>query len=85
MKRSDLLMILTATALLRPCFLKNNVKTALASSFSAAIRVGDTTLELKDPSNSESAAVIQKLALVPNGGREVEKHVASPRVPLDAL
>lgn len=58
MKRSDLLMVLAATALLRPCFFKNKVNTALASSFSAANRVGDTTRKLNDPSTLDSAVVI---------------------------
>lgn len=39
MKRSDLLIVLAAIALLKPCFFKNKVKTAFASSFSAAKRV----------------------------------------------
>jgi len=55
MKRSDLLMVLEATALLNPCFFKNKVKTALASSFSAANRAGGTTFKLNDPSVPESA------------------------------
>lgn len=50
---SDLLIVLAATALLKPCFFKNKFRTAFASSFSAATRVAGTTLtlELKDPSN----------------------------------
>lgn len=56
MKMSDLFMVLEATALLRPCFFRNKVKTALASSFSAANKVGETTRKLKDPSIPESAA-----------------------------
>lgn len=55
MNRSDLLIVLAATALLKPCFFKNKVKIALASSFSAANRVGGTTFELNDPSTPESA------------------------------
>lgn len=55
MKRSDLLIILAAAALLIPCFLINNVNTALASSLSAANRVGEITLKLKVPSISDSA------------------------------
>lgn len=58
MKWSDLLMVLDAIELLNPCFFKNKVKTALASSLSAANRVGDTTFKLKEPSISESAATI---------------------------
>jgi len=53
MKRSDLLMVLAATELLKPCFFKNKVNTALASSFSAANRVGDTTSKFNDPSMPE--------------------------------
>lgn len=60
MKRSDLLIVLAATALLKPCFFKNKVKIALASSFSAANRVGDTTLKLTEPSTPESAAAVFK-------------------------
>lgn len=60
MKRSDLLMILAATALLKPCFFKNKVKTAFASSLSAAKRVGDTTFELNDPFVPESAVNISR-------------------------
>lgn len=56
MKASDLLTTLAASALLNPCFFKNNVSTALDSSFSAANRVGGTTLKLNDPSSPESAA-----------------------------
>jgi hypothetical protein len=55
MKRSDLLMVLAATELLGPCFFKKKVKTALASSFSAANRAGGTTFKLNDPSVPESA------------------------------
>jgi hypothetical protein len=55
MKMSDLLMVLEATALLNPCFFKNKVKTALASSFSAANRAGGTTFKLNDPSIAESS------------------------------
>lgn len=54
MKRSDLFIVLAAIALLRPCFFKNKVKTALASSFSAVRRAGETTFKLADPSISES-------------------------------
>lgn len=60
MKRSDLLMVLAATALLNPCFFKNRVKTALASSFSAANKVGGTTFKLNNPSTPESAAIVSK-------------------------
>ena len=55
MKESDLLMVLAAMALLNPCFFKNKVKTALASSFSAAKRVDGTTFKLNEPFISESA------------------------------
>jgi len=57
---SDLLIVLAATALLKPCFFKNKFRTAFASSFSAATRVAGTTLtlELKDPSIPESAFII---------------------------
>lgn len=58
MKWSDLFMVLVATALLNPCFLKNKDKTALASSLSAANRVGDTTFKLNEPSIPESAGII---------------------------
>lgn len=44
MKRSDLLVVLTATALLKPCFFKNKVNMAFASSFSDANKLGDTVL-----------------------------------------
>lgn len=52
MKSSDLLIVLAAIALLKPCFFKNRLNTALASSFSAANRIGGTALELQidDPS-----------------------------------
>lgn len=50
MKRSDLLIVLAAAALVNPCFFKNKVNTALASSFSAASKFGGTTLKLNDPS-----------------------------------
>lgn len=56
MTSSDLLMVLAATALLKPCFFKNRLNTALASSFSAANRLGGTTLKLiDDPSTPDSA------------------------------
>lgn len=55
MKASDLLIVLAALALLKPCFLKNKVSTALASSLSAANRVGDTILRLTEPSIPDSA------------------------------
>lgn len=61
MKASDLLIVLAARALLNPCFFKNNVSTALASSFSAANRVGDTILWLKEPSTPESAVQQTKI------------------------
>lgn len=35
MKQSDLLIILAVVALVKPCFLRNNVNTAFASSLSA--------------------------------------------------
>lgn len=57
MKRSDLFIVLAAIALLMPCFFKNKVKTALASSFSAVRRAGDTTFKLTGPSVSESATL----------------------------
>lgn len=66
MKRSDLLIVLAATTLLRPCFFKNRVRTALASSFSAASKVGETTRTLEDPSIPESASeyIINSIMLV---------------------
>lgn len=60
MKSSDLLMVLAATALLNPFFFKNKVRTALASSFSAANKVGGTTFKLDETSVSESAAIVSK-------------------------
>lgn len=53
-------MVLAAIVLLRPCFFKNKVNTALASSFSAAKRAGDTSFKLNDPSIPESAAQMAK-------------------------
>lgn len=57
MKSSDLLMVLAAIALLKPCFFKNRLNTALASSFSAANRLGDTTLKLVDDASIPDSAV----------------------------
>jgi hypothetical protein len=47
-KGSDLLMILAAFALLKPCFFKNKVNTAFASSFSAANKVGGNPFTFND-------------------------------------
>lgn len=52
---SDLLMVLAATALLKPCFLRKSESTALASSFSAANKVGGTVVKLLDPNPEESS------------------------------
>lgn len=69
MKRSDLLMVLAATPLLRPCFFKNNVNTALASSFSAANKVEGTTRKLEDPFTPESPNLArQKKSFSGNAG-----------------
>lgn len=59
MKDSDFLIILAEPALLKPCFFRNKVNTALASSFSAATRFGGTVLKLKEPSSSDSAVNYQ--------------------------
>lgn len=48
-------MVLAATVGLSPCFFRNKVRTALASSFSAANRAGDTNFKLNEPSTPESA------------------------------
>lgn len=62
MKRSDLLIVLAAAALVNPCFFKNKVNTALASSFSAASKFGGTTLKLNDPSITYMAvSIIRKI------------------------
>lgn len=53
-------MVLAATVWLRPCFFKNKVRTALASSFSAAKRTGDTSFKLNEPSIPESAVQVLK-------------------------
>lgn len=42
-------MVLAAFALLIPCFFKNKVNTALASSFSAANRVGGNSFTVNEP------------------------------------
>lgn len=46
-------MVLAAFALLKPCFFKNKVNTALASSFSAANKVGGITFMFTDLSVAE--------------------------------
>lgn len=57
---SDLLTVLAAIALLKPFFFKNKVKTALASSFSAANRVVGSASKLNDPSIPESSFMTSK-------------------------
>jgi len=47
MKLSDLFRDLAAVAVLKPCFFRNKVKTALASSLSAVNKVGGTALVLR--------------------------------------
>lgn len=64
MKRIDLLMIFAALALLKPCFFKNKVKTAFASSFSAVKRVGGTTFKLYEPFIPESAVKTSRIHLL---------------------
>lgn len=49
-------MVFKATALLKPCFLKNNAKTALAS-FSAATGFGCVPLEVDNASIPESVSL----------------------------
>lgn len=50
--------LVVTTALLKPCFFKNKVKIALASSFSAANRFAGTTLKLNGPSILVSPLVL---------------------------
>lgn len=60
MKTSDLAMVFATTTLLKPCFFKNKDNTDFASSFSAANKIGGTTVELNEPFPEEKAAVILK-------------------------
>lgn len=50
-------MVLAATALLKPCFLRKSESTALASSFSAASKVGGTVVKVLDPNPEESSVI----------------------------
>jgi len=59
-----LLIVLAAFALLKPRFFKNKVNTALASSFSAANRVGDNSFTFNDSSVSEYKAQMEGLMLI---------------------
>lgn len=59
-KQSDLLIVLAAIALLKPCFLKNNDNTAFASSLSAANKLEGIALKLKSLATSDSSAITFK-------------------------
>ena len=65
-------MVLAAMALLKPCFFKNKVNTALASSFSAANRVGGMALMFNDPSVPEQNHLF-RIVPKPNNNRNIKK------------